>query len=114
MALLFLDSFDHYTTGQVDRKYLVGSGTIVAGRHGNGRTLTGCRLAPNPGSTRCVIGGAYKFTDTFNVLYYISDVDNHTTTVQTTNDGGIEVFLYYRTLPAHTVRSAADVWRVNQ
>jgi len=112
MALLFLDSFDHYATADLSDKYFSGGGSIVtAGRHGSGRGLTGgCRLALTPGSARLILGAAYKFTITFNTVYTVYDYTNTVCSVWTTNNGGWSV----QTNGGPTITSASDVWRTNQ
>jgi hypothetical protein len=116
MALLFLDGCDHYATGDVTDKYLSGSASIVAGRHGNGRSLQACRLALTPAPThrRCVIGGAYKFVTAYNQLYVIWDGGANFLYVETTIDGGVRVYLWYGTGPEHQAQSAADLVHVGQ
>src|SRR5579871_2828602 len=60
MALLFLDSFDHYSTAQFLRKWTVGSASIVPGRTGNGLQIFG----GGPEKTLGIISGATTERDT--------------------------------------------------
>jgi hypothetical protein len=62
MSLLFIDSFDHYLTGDGVEKYQEygGGSTIVAGRHGNGLHTPTAHIGLNPTSTRVVVGMAVK------------------------------------------------------
>lgn len=39
MALLFIDSFDHYNSSQMNRKWTIGGSAIVPGRTGNGANV---------------------------------------------------------------------------
>jgi hypothetical protein len=60
MANLFLDSFDHYASADITKKYTSGSGgTIVTGRNGNGMSGSADKgLAP--GDNRFIGGCAVK------------------------------------------------------
>jgi len=58
--LLFLDSFDHYSTAQFLRKWTVGVGSIVPGRTGNGLQIFG----GGPEKTLGIISGATTERDT--------------------------------------------------
>jgi len=111
MALLFIDSFDHYT--DTAEKYLQDAGSsIVAGRHGNGRNIgTETRLALNPNSARVIIGAAFNFTSTVNTVYEIHDHDGTwVATVSVDADGSVKV----ETFGGPSVSSAADVVRIHQ
>jgi hypothetical protein len=109
MALLFLDSVDHYTD-PTDKYLAAPTGTVVAGgRHGKG--LTGeVRCAPNPTSSRVILGAAFKFSQTFIKVYELYDVDFEVCSVFTANDGAIEITMF----GGPTARTAADLVRVGQ
>lgn len=109
MALLFLDSFDHYTNAA--DKYLTGSdGAIVTtGRHGNGFTGE-ARLALTPGSSRVILGAAFKLGSAFNELFTISDIAGPVCTISTTNDGALQITMF----GGPSALSAVDVVRVAQ
>jgi hypothetical protein len=68
MALLFLDSFDHYDTavfGGADRKYTTTHALSIHslyGRHGNGMNGTGVIGLPNIASSTAVVGMAINFS----------------------------------------------------
>lgn len=72
MALLFLDSFDHYSTAQGSRKWTTWDGSVVTGRTGNGvsaapfgpeKTLEGVEYA------ELTAGSAYKTTAFANQVH---------------------------------------------
>jgi hypothetical protein len=107
MALLFLDSFDHYVDGS--DKYLAGSASIGPGRHGNGCTGQN-RCAVSPTSSRMLIGAAYKFNSTYQE--FVGFADQHLTLGKagTDNNGSVWVMLF----GGDTVYSASDVVRVGQ
>lgn len=92
MALLFLDSFDHYSDPA--DKYLSGGGTIVTGRHGNGLQGGECRVALIPASARVVIGAAFNLGSTFNEIFEIHDIAGQVCTITTENDGALEITMF--------------------
>lgn len=112
MALLFLDSFDHYS--DASDKYLSGGTSLTpAGRHGQGSTGS-LRLALSPGSSRCIIGAALNLGSPFNEVYHLYDSPGGLTkligTVSTMNDGSIDVTVF----GGDSLRSAVDVVRLSQ
>jgi hypothetical protein len=107
VALLFLDSFDHYSTPA--DKYTQGSGTPVAGRHGKGLVSSGCIQHLTPAHGRCVLGAAWRIEDQHEDLYRILDHDMELAFVGTGNDGSLRV-----QVGAATVSSAVDVLKLHQ
>jgi hypothetical protein len=92
VALLFLDSFDHYTTAQLTDKWTSGSGTITAGRHGNGINSPDCNVSTfTPASGRVLLGVAFNPNNTFEQLFRIGALNGpELFTLRTRNDGGLE------------------------
>lgn len=108
MALLFIDSFDHYI--DASDKYLFGGTAVAPGRHGNGYTGL-LRCAPNPTHARGIVGAAYKFNTTFNQFLEINDTGILIlATVDVGNDGSLGVTMF----GGPSARSASDVVRVGQ
>lgn len=107
MALLFLDSFDHYASAQ--DKYLVGGTGVVAGRHGKGYQGS-LRLALTPGSARVIVGYAIKPQTTYGVILGLSDLNATIGSVHTMHDGSIDITMF----GGPSARSASDLFRVGQ
>lgn len=72
MSLLWLDSFDHYATGDLSEKYTAGGGTLVPSVHGNGVSLPGCRIGLPVASPTMIAGASvtiHILSATFHVLF---------------------------------------------
>ena len=104
MALLFIDSFDHFL--DASDKYLAGSSASVPGRHGQGWSGS-VRCALNSTSARVIVGGAFRFGSTFQQFIGIADAG---ISVETTNSGALRVALF----GGPDVKSAVDAVRVGQ
>lgn len=104
MALLFLDSFDHYDTPgsslqQFLGKWTAGGGGIVAGRTGQGLQITGGNvpfktLVGAPFSVACA-GEAYQTQAFSNPIFQFSDANNGVVPafgVQHVGDGRLQAF----------------------
>lgn len=82
MALIFIDSWDHYSAAQLLRKWTAGSGTIVAARTGNGVQGASIFL---PGKTfnaeyaKMTMGLAYKTGGLSNHIMQLRNVTNNVT-----------------------------------
>jgi hypothetical protein len=114
MALLFIDSSDHYATAQVTDKYTGGSGTVAAGRHGNGLTaynLTIAPVSPDIASAHVVVGEAiYPEAFAGDDWWRIGDINTEYFTVDVLGDGSVRATLF----GGSTVSSVADVVKLNQ
>lgn len=60
MALLLLDSFDHYATADITQKWTVGGGSLVPATHGNGVGTPTMRMGLAPGDSTMIIGGSVR------------------------------------------------------
>lgn len=112
MALLFIDSFDHYN--DATHKYLSGGTSITTGRHGNGYYGSlRCALNPAPTNPRTLIGAAIKLASTSARIWKVSDPPsglNGTFTIHCQNDGSLGV----QVGGGSTVSSLPDILRLNQ
>src|SRR4051812_28556717 len=78
-TLFFIDSFDHYSTAQLLRKWTTGTGNIVAGRTGNGLQISGVGPMKTLNSVEQVTltaGWAYKTTNFSNYIISFLNVIN--------------------------------------
>jgi len=112
MALLFMDSFDHYSaalTGGIQEKYTGGSGSISPsyGRHGNGAVGSFWTALP-AASGRSILGAAVRFTTLGGTrIFGLMDVHEHVFSIEVLNTGLIRTSLGDR-------MSAPDIVRENQ
>jgi hypothetical protein len=110
MALLFIDSFDHYT--DASDKYLAGgTNGRVTGRHGYGWNGS-LRCSPRPSHPRCIVGFACRLDSTFNTLVELfGGLDGNTIFgFSTLNDGAFVLALF----GGASVYSLPDTVRVGQ
>ena len=79
MALVFIDSWDHYSPSQLWRKWTEGGGNIVAGRTGNGIEGSSINLPGktfNAEYTKMTMGVAYKTPAFANHIMQFKNVTN--------------------------------------
>lgn len=118
MALLFLDSFDHYD--RPSEKYTGGnandSSTFVPGRHGKGLVSNGCSISLAPASPRCIVGGAWFPKFHFNTYFTIVDQNDSVLWLQNVGDGALEIGMFgadgFGTTSV-VARSAPDIIKQN-
>lgn len=117
MALLFIDSFDHYTTDQASDKYTSASGSIVTGRHGNGMQSGGAHIALAPASARCIVGGAWKCPILSETFFSVADQGQVLLDVHGGWDGALYVNMWGADgegVTTTVARSAVDIIKANQ
>lgn len=96
MALLFMDSFDHYVTADLPEKYAtVGTCTInpTLGRRGGGAVVAPgfsgfCTRALGPTSTTVIVGAAFKWTSSSSGDGYIFGIRSGTSNQATLSLSG--------------------------
>jgi hypothetical protein len=113
MALLFIDSFDHYDNNSAKDKYLAtGFFSIqTPGRHGNSVLLGSAQCALNPTSSRVIIGAAYNLrTNSCTICRVDDDPIGSVFEVSTTNSGAIQASVF----GGPNVITGNDIIRNNQ
>ena len=104
MAVVFADSFDHYSLAQLGRKWSASSGSPDIGAYGRNGT-NGLRIGPSGGAasitynlpanlSTIIVGGAYKFTvsSVASAFLYLSDAGSIQVYFQFNTDASISVF----------------------
>jgi hypothetical protein len=110
MALLFLDSFDHYD--DATEKYASGHLTRVPGRHGQGMEgdgQGGVCVALTPSSSRVIVGMAVRLAVPGSILVSLSDIDIDVCDIRTHTDGSLSI-----NMGVPEAFSVADLVRVGQ